>query len=160
MGFEFIFLLIALIDNREPLTINKYAQMSECQFAAKNLTDYVDDNYTDLKYNIEPVKELFLKKLATFGLKRETLNFPFPLKSEREKPIDEWVPKILEEILIAQEYGVTLDVPELRKEAQELKIIAEEMLENSDRYVTPKENPPLFLISKDNIAYVCMAAPK
>ena len=47
----FEFLLLALITTQEPISVQKYQEMADCQNAASELTAFAESNYTDLKWD-------------------------------------------------------------------------------------------------------------
>ena len=158
MVYEFV--LLALINANAPMALQRYDHMEDCQEDASNLSSYVGLNYTELKYDSEPVKERLMQMLATYNARWEAIQIPVPTPAEVELPTVSWVPSLISNIANVIKIGEGYDLPELVVEAKTIEIFAIEMLENAERPNVPNATAPEYMLDKTEITYKCVAAPK
>ena len=115
MAFEF--LLIAMIDGQQPITLQRYEQLIPCQEAAMGVDEFVKRNYNELKRNPDFLRTLLLEMLAEFNAKWETLQIPVPSIEDTDGKSLEWAEKIKWDAFDAHTKGLELKVFELASEA-------------------------------------------
>ena len=65
----FEFLLLALITTQEPISVEKYEEMADCQNAASELTAFAESNYTDLKWDADLLLNELVAMIIDHNLK-------------------------------------------------------------------------------------------
>ena len=158
MAFEF--LLIAMIDGQQPITLQRYAQLIPCQEAAISVDEFVNQNYTELKTDLEFTKTVLLGELANFNKKWELLKIPVPSIEETDGASPIWAEKIEKSALDAYIQGIELVAPDMAKDAEKLRISAVQYIENSRKPDFFVEDKLVGFIEPNRVEYFCIATPK
>lgn len=147
----FEFLLLALITTQEPISVQKYQEMADCQNAASELTAFAESNYTDLKWDADLLSNELVTMIINHNSKWEAVQIAEP----KDASLIELVTNINQAKNTAQEY----DLPDLVAETTLMLKLAEELLQNEQRPVLPNEEVPEYLLSSIEVRYACIAVP-
>ena len=158
MAFEF--LLIAMIDGQQPITLQRYVQLIPCQKAAIGVDEFVNQNYTELKTDLEFAKTVLLGELAAFNKKWEAVKIPVPSVEETDGGSPLWAEKIKNSAFDANIKGIDLLSPELTEDALKLWRSAIQYIENSRKPDFFVEDKLVGFIEPNRIEYFCIATPK
>jgi hypothetical protein len=158
MTFEF--LLIAMIDGQQPITLQQYAQLIPCQEAAISVDGFVNQNYTELKTDLEFAKTALLGELADFNEKWEAVKIPFPSVEETDGRSPLWAEKIRNSAYDASMKALELLSPELSEDANKLWSSAMQYIDDSRKPDFFIEDKLVGFIEPNRIEYFCIATPK
>jgi len=157
MAFEF--LLLALIDGQEPITVSRYEALNICQGNARQVTEYVQNNYTELKNSDEIDKLAILGKLAEFNEKWEMVKLPVPSVEDTDSTSNLWAKKLLRDAEDAVGKAIEYGSADLEVAALLLVVNIQAYIENSERPTTAKTEQPAFTVAPAGVTYVCLAVP-
>lgn len=157
MLFELI--LLALIDDREPMIIKRYGDQYSCNLDAAWLTKFVENNYTEIRVDSEKLKSLLLTKLAEFHLKWGTEQIPGSLVDDTDAAYRLWAEQIVEDAAVADREAVLSGKFQLATDALLLKGYAESFLKNENRSEVAEEAGE-YALNASRVEYVCLAAPQ
>ena len=153
------FLLLAFLDGQEPVNVKRYETLSSCQDDASQVTEYVQNNYTELRNADDLQKIIILGLLAEFNEKWEMVKIPVPSAEETETASNLWAIKLIidadEVAMRANEYNA----PALQMDAINLKEKAQRYIDNSERPTRAPSKQPNFTVSPYGVYYSCLAVP-
>jgi hypothetical protein len=158
MAFEF--LLIAMIDGQQPLTIQRYEIPYMCELDALDVSQFVNQNYTELKSDWKRLQENFVEQLTVFNDKWTNLQLPVP---ENEMKEDEWVnyaELIVKATKDLDQTGTELNLPDLMTDALLVQTHATNLIENQNKRLEPPQSHDFGYLDPNRIEYFCIAAPK
>ena len=147
----FEFLLLALITTQEPISVQIYQEMADCQNAASELTAFAESNYTDLKWDADLLSNRLAFLIMDHNSKWEAVQIAEP----KNDSLIELITNINQARNTAQEY----DLPDLVATTTLMLKLAEELLQNEQRPVLPNEEVPEYLLSSIEVRYACIAVP-
>lgn len=157
MAFEF--LLLALIDGQEPITVSRHEALSICQGNARQVTEYVQNNYTEVKNEDEVDKLAILGQLAEFNEKWELVKLPVPSVEDTDSTSNLWAKKLLRDAEDAARKAIEYGSIDLEIAAMVLIVNIQAYIENSERPTTAKTEHPAFTVAPSDVKYVCLATP-
>jgi hypothetical protein len=158
MLFELI--LLALIDDKEPMIIKRYGDQYSCNLDAAWLPKFVENNYTEIRLDSEKLKSLLLTKLAEFHLKWGTEQIPGSLVDDTDAAYRLWAEQIAEDAAAADLEAIVAGKNfQLANDALLLGGYAMDFLENENRSEVAKEADE-YALDASRVEYVCLAAPQ
>ena len=158
MAFEF--LLIALIDGQQPITLNRYNDDTYCLSAAMELSRFARKNYPDENTRAEKTKRALIYELAQFNEKWTASKIEMPSDEEIDGISSQWAESIYADALEAETKGLEIDMPELSSDAMLVKILAKTFVENKNEPNAQKDELNQYFIDPDRVDYFCLATPK
>ena len=157
MAFEF--LLLAFIDGQAPITVKKYETLSVCQENARQVTEYVQNNYTELKNADDLEKLIVLGLLAEFNETWEMVKLPVPSVADTESASNLWAKKLLVDAEATRLKGIEFGSLELLEDVVVLKFELQKYIENSELPSQPNGEQPNFTVNRTGVRYSCLAVP-
>lgn len=156
----FEFLLIAMIDGQQPLMIQRYEDRYMCELDALDTSQFVNQNYTELKSDWKRLQESFVEQLTAFNDKWTKLQLPVP---ENEMKEDQWVnyaKLIVKATKDLDEMGMELNLPDLMTDAALVRSRATTLIENQNKPLEPPQSHDFGFLDPKRIKYFCIATPK
>lgn len=157
MLFELI--LLALIDDREPMIIKRYGDQYSCNLDAAWLTKFVENNYTEVREDSEKLKSFLIVKLYTFHLRWGTEQIPGSLVDDTDAAYRLWAEQIIKDAAVADREAVLSGNLQLATDALLLGKLAASFLENENRSEVAQEAGE-YALHASRVEYVCLAAPQ
>lgn len=157
MAFEF--LLLALIDGQEPITVKRYDALNSCQDDAGQVTEYVHNNYTELRNADDVQKIVILGLLAEFNEKWEMMKLPVPSIEDTDGASNLWAKKLFRDAVDAAGKATEYGSIDLQVDALNLQVEAQRYIENSERPTTAKAEQLDFTMDPSGVRYICLAVP-
>ena len=153
------FLLLAFLDGQEPVNVKRYETLSSCRDDASQVTEYVQNNYTELRNADDLQKLIVLGLLAEFNEKWEMVKIPVPAVEETETASNLWAKKLLNEAEEALKNVSEFGLDDVIFDAKLLTLELQRYIENSELPSQAKTEQPSHTVNPSSVAYICLAVP-